>query len=224
MNNLQQKSSVLQYNIKHGGDIVAKGDSCRICKVNGQRMTIAQRNELMKMEYITTGMTYGELADKYDMSESSVSIIARNGKWKQKKKDFQKRAQKEVEDSTIQVYAGFKAEFVSQYNETWQKLMNIINIMLDNPDKYLKNAAGQYRIGALQAVAEVLQRCQDGQGMARGFVTHEVDVQLKLKQERLELLKKQLGEDSEDIVEDNFIDALKEAAQAVWADEEDGAQ
>ena len=175
------------------------------------------------MEYITTGMTYGDLAEKYDMSESSVSIIARNGKWKQKKKDFQKRAQKEVEDSTIQVYAGFKAEFVSQYNETWQKLMNIINIMLDNPDKYLKNAAGQYRIGALQAVAEVLQRCQDGQGMARGFVTHEVDVQLKLKQERLELLKKQLGEDSEDIVEDNFIDALKEAAQAVWADEEDDA-
>ena len=202
---------------------MAKVDSARICKVNGQRMTVTQRNELMKMEYITTGMTYGELAAKYDMSESSVSIIARNGKWKQKKKDFQKRAQKEVEDSTIQVYAGFKAEFVSQYNQTWQKLMNIINIMLDNPDKYLKNAAGQYRIGALQAVAEVLQRCQDGQGMARGFVTHEVDVQLKLKQERLELLKKQLGEDSEDIVEDNFIDALKEAAQAVWADEEDDA-
>lgn len=223
MNNLQQKSSVLQYNIHHGGDTMAKVDSARICKVNGQRMTVTQRNELMKMEYITTGMTYGELAAKYDMSESSVSIIARNGKWKQKKKDFQKRAQKEVEDSTIQVYAGFKAEFVSQYNETWQKLMNIINIMLDNPDKYLKNAAGQYRIGALQAVAEVLQRCQDGQGMARGFVTHEVDVKLKLKQERLELLKKQLGEDSEEIVEDNFIDALKEAAQAVWSDEEDDA-
>ena len=47
-------------------------------------MTIAQRNELMKMEYITTGMTYEELSAKYDMSESSVSIIARNGKWKQK--------------------------------------------------------------------------------------------------------------------------------------------
>ena len=41
--------------------------------------------------------------------------------------------------------------------------------------------------------------------------------------EHIELLKKQLGEDSEGIVEDNVIDALKEAAQAVWADEEDGA-
>lgn len=183
-------------------------------------MTVGQRNELIKMDYITSEITYPELAAKYDISESSVALIARKGKWKQIKKDFQTKAKKAVEDTTIQVYAGFKAEFISQYNTSWQKMMNIVNIMLDNPEKYLMNAQGCYKVGTLQAIADVLERCQNGQGMVRGFVTHEVNVQLQMKQERLQLLKKQLGEDSEQIVEDNFIEALNAAAKDVWSDEE----
>lgn len=199
--------------------MASKVQSTRLCKINGQRMTVAQRNEMIKMEYITTGMTHAELAAKFDLSEASVALMARNGKWKQLKKDFQSRAQKEVEDNTIQVYAGFKAQFTAQYNESWQKMMNIVNEMLDNPDKYLKNAQGGYKVGTLQAIAEVLEKCQNGQGMVRGFVTHEVDVQLKIKQEKLAILKKQMGENTEEVVQDNFVDALKEAAKAVWADE-----
>ena len=119
----------------------------------------------------------------------------------------------------ITAFAGMQVEVTVNYNDAWMKLMNLIHTMLDNPRQYLMTTNGEVRVGRLQQIAEIMQMAQQGQERCVGFVDKQAQVNISINQQRLEIYKKQVGEDEDDVVEDNFIEALEAACRDVWGED-----
>lgn len=191
-----------------------------IVKLFGVRMTTEERNMQMKMEYVTSSVTVEEMAEKYKLSTESVKSIRRKEGWVKARKNFNEDKKEAIDDTLKQVYAGFKVEINVKYNTAWQKLMNIVNVCLDEPDKYLMHKNGMPRWGALDVVASLLERAQRGQGEANGVLPEEVRLKLEIQRDKLLIAREMAGMgDATEIVTDNLLDVLSQAAENVWAGE-----
>ena len=194
--------------------------SNRMCIVDGKRMTVPERNIMMKLDYINSGLTYAGIGEKYGMSTTAVAVIAKSENWFKQKKDFTARINAAAEDKYIEVYAGCGVEINMIYNNTWQKVIDLCNAALNDPTKYLVNKDGNLRYGAIQVLAEVIERAQKGQQFTTGFIGREASAKLELQRDMVLLRKKIAGEEDDDeVYEDSFMDALNDIASEVWGDE-----
>lgn len=189
------------------------------CKFNGMRMTITQRNILMKSDYIHGGMSAKDIADKYEVKHATVANLITNGKWVQARKNFLIETQRRADEAVMTAYAGMQVEVTTMYNDAWNKLMTMVQMMLDNPRQYLMTTNGEIRVGRLQQIAEIIEKAQQGQERCVGFIDKQAQISININQQRLEIYKKQVGEDDDDVVEDNFIEALEAACKDVWGEE-----
>ena len=190
--------------------------------VNGIQMSVKERNAQMKMEYIR-GYEIDELAEKYTLSVDTVNDIRRKDKWVAARRTYRDDRKLYVDGKITQLYAGHKVHVNIKYNLAWQKLMNIIDMCLDNPAEYLLNDNGMPKWGALETVATIIERAQNGQGKANGNMSEEVAISLEIQKEKLSILRQQVTGDlspdaEQEIVKDNFKEALDNAAKVVWAD------
>ena len=184
----------------------------------GIKLTKQERNERMKLEYIR-GMRVEEIAQRYGVSKVTVELLRSKNKWVELKKQFDAEKALVTNDTLTQMYAGFKVSVNIKYHAAWEKLMNIIEMALDNPERYLMNKDGSLRWGALDVLASIIDRAQAGQERANGLIPAEVKYRLEIEREKITLLRAKLGEgDGVDEVKDNFVEALDEAAKAVWKD------
>ena len=110
----------------------------------GIKLSKQERNERMKLEFIR-GMTVGEIAQRYGVSKQTVELLRSKNKWVEQKKQFDDEKSLVTNDTLTQMYAGFKVSVNIKYHAAWEKLMNIIEMALDNPDKYLINKDGSLR-------------------------------------------------------------------------------
>lgn len=182
----------------------------------GVKLSKAERNERMKLEYIR-GMTTEEIANRYGVSKTTVEIMRSKEKWVKLKKQFDDEKSLVTNDTLTQMYAGFKVSVNIKYHSAWEKLMNIIEMALNNPDKYLMTKEGQIRWGALDVLSNIIDRAQTGQEKANGMIPAEVQYRLQIERDKLTLLRKKMGEgEAVDDAKDNFVEALDNAAAAVW--------
>lgn len=195
--------------------------SNKVCIVNGKRMTIPERDLLMKLEYINGGLTIAGVAEKFGVKVDSVYEVSRRDKWQQQKKDITKRVEEAAKQEYVEVYAKCGVEINLMYNNIWQKVINLCNEALNDPERYLTNKEGVLRYGAIQVLADVIERAQKGQQFTTGFIGREASAKLELKREMVLLRKKLAGEDDEEeVVQDNFMEALQEINDELWKDEE----
>lgn len=184
----------------------------------GIKLSKQERNERMKLEFIR-GMDVVEIAHRYGVSKTTVEILRSKGKWVKLKKQFDDEKSLVTNDTLTQMYAGFKVSVNIKYHAAWEKLMNIIEMALDNPDKYLMTNKGELRWGALDVLSNIIDRAQAGQERANGMIPAEVQYRLQIEREKITLLRKKMGDgDTEEEVRDNFVEALDNAAKAVWKD------
>lgn len=184
----------------------------------GIKLSKQERNERMKLEFIR-GMDVAEIAHRYGVSKTTVEILRSKGKWVKLKKQFDDEKSLVTNDTLTQMYAGFKVSVNIKYHAAWEKLMNIIEMALDSPDKYLMTDKGQIRWGALDVLSNIIDRAQAGQERANGMIPAEVQYRLQIEREKITLLRKKMGDgDTEEEVRDNFAEALDNAAKAVWKD------
>lgn len=184
----------------------------------GIKLSKQERNERMKLEFIR-GMDVAEIAHRYGVSKTTVEILRSKGKWVKLKKQFDDEKSLVTNDTLTQMYAGFKVSVNIKYHAAWEKLMNIIEMALDNPDKYLMTSKGELRWGALDVLSNIIDRAQAGQERANGMIPAEVQYRLQIEREKITLLRKKMGDgDTEEEVRDNFVEALDSAAKAVWKD------
>lgn len=184
----------------------------------GIKLSKQERNERMKLEFIR-GMDVAEIAHRYGVSKTTVEILRSKGKWVKLKKQFDDEKSLVTNDTLTQMYAGFKVSVNIKYHAAWEKLMNIIEMALDHPDKYLMTNKGELRWGALDVLSNIIDRAQAGQERANGMIPAEVQYRLQIEREKITLLRKKMGDgDTEEEVRDNFVEALDNAAKAVWKD------
>lgn len=198
-------------------------ESNKVVIVNGKRMSVPERNMLMKLDYLNGGLTLAAIAEKYNISENTIYEISRKEKWAKQRKDITERIAKAAEERFVEVYASCGVDINLMYNNTWQKVINLCNQALNEPDKYLMNNEGNIRYGAIQVLADVIEKAQKGQQFTTGFIGREASAKLELQREMVLLRKKLAGDDDEQqIVQDNFMEALEGINANLW--EEEGAE
>ena len=195
-------------------------ESNKVVIVQGKRMTVPERNMLMKLDYLNGGLTLASVAEKYGVSENTIYEISRKEKWAKQKKDITERIARAAEEQFVEVYASCGVDINLMYNNTWQKVINLCNQALNEPEKYLTNKEGIIRYGAIQVLADVIEKAQRGQQFTTGFIGREASAKLEMQREMVILRKKLAGEDEEQsIVQDNFLEALEGLNSELWKDE-----
>ena len=97
--------------------------------------------------------------------------------------------------------------------------MSIVEMCLDEPDRYLFTKEGNIRWGALDVLSNLIDKAQKGQERANGMLPEEVRYRLQVEREKITLLREQMGDrEVEGEIRDNFVEALDKAAQSVWKD------
>lgn len=184
----------------------------------GIKLSKAERNERMKIEYIR-GMSIDEIAHRYGLSHQAVAQIRSAEKWVKLKKQFDQDKKLVTDDTLTQMYAGFKVNVNIKYHAAWEKLMNIVEMALDNPDQYLFNDKGQPKWMVIDLLANIIDKAQNGQEKANGSLPAEVRYKLEIEKEKLTLLRSKVGEgEGVDELKDNFVEALDNATKAVWGE------
>lgn len=195
-------------------------ESNKVVIVQGKRMTVPERNMLMKLDYLNGGLTLASVAEKYEVSENTIYELSRKEKWAKQRKDITERIARAAEERFVEVYASCGVDINLMYNNTWQKVINLCNQALNEPEKYLMNQEGNLRYGAIQVLADVIERAQKGQQFTTGFIGREASTKLELQREMVILRKKLAGDDDEQqIVQDNFMEALEGINAELWNEE-----
>lgn len=184
----------------------------------GIKMSIKERDQRMKLEYIR-GMSCKEIAERYGIQPKRVEEIRSRDKWVKAKRDFDNDRALVTDDTLTQLYAGFKVSVNIKYHAAWEKLMSIVEMCLDEPDRYLFTKEGNIRWGALDVLSNLIDKAQKGQERANGMLPEEVRYRLQVEREKITLLREQMGDrEVEGEIRDNFVEALDKAAQSVWKD------
>ena len=182
----------------------------------GIKMPIKERDARMKLEFVR-GMTTGEIAQRYGLTKTRVEEIRSRDKWVKARKDFENEKALVTNDTLTQMYAGFKVSVNIKYHAAWEKLMSIVEMCLDEPDRYLFTKEGNIRWGALDVLSNLIDKAQKGQERANGMLPEEVRYRLQVEREKITLLREQMGDrEVEGEIRDNFVEALDKAAQSVW--------
>lgn len=104
----------------------------------------------------------------------------------------------------------------SRHYQTWAKMLNMIDAILDDARKQLQYANGDYKLGKLEVIAKVMLMIQEGQRMSKGIVDGVEGKKLDIAFKRLDLEARKLIGDPEPPVVDNFDEVLARSAETVW--------
>lgn len=185
--------------------------------VNGEVMSIDERNRRMKLEFVNGGVTLKELADKYGLTYNTVRVMSCNGKWAEYRQQFEDKIAQEAEQKLVDAYVTTRVDVNLNYNNLWEDLMHLAQRMLKTGEG-LRDKDGQYSVYKVNQLADIINKCHQGQIITTGFITKETQVKLELEQRKMDIQELLAGIGEEDVIEDNFLDALSKAAKRNFGD------
>lgn len=174
----------------------------------------------MKIYYMNNDVTYTQVGEKYGLSVYTVQKIALADNWQEAKKAYRANVEKEVVKETTKSIVDTAVVVNTKHYSTWEKILGIINDILDNHSQHLQYNDGRWKVGTLERIAKVLEMVQSGQRIAKGMEEAIELKKLAIAQEKLELDKKKANGVVEEMEDDGFMEALKGEAEQVWAEEE----
>jgi uncharacterized protein YjcR len=185
--------------------------------INGEVMTTEERNRRMKLEYVNGGKSLKDIALDYGLTYNTVRVMSCEQKWKEYKRQFEQKVSKEAEEQLLEVYVNTKVDVNLMYNNAWQTLMITVVRML-NTKEGLMGKDGQLSVYKLNALADVLSKAQAGQNLCTGFISKEAQIKLDMQREAMDLKNILAGLGDDEVIEDNFLQALNDAATKVFGD------
>lgn len=198
-----------------------------ICNINGVKMSVTQRNKIMKNKYIYEDISLQDLAKEFNMSYQTVRCLSSKEKWKDEKEKIIAQLKEDIDKQTYDVYLAAGVDINMQYHALWQQLYTKATHMLET-EEGLVTKTGKLDVYKLNQLADVIAKAQQGQQFTSGLLSKEIQVDVEIKKERLELdrdkfeLQKQLlGVNDEQVVDTNsLLRALNGVATAVGIGEE----
>lgn len=199
-----------------------------ICNINGVKMSVTQRNKIMKNKYIYEDISLQDLAKEFNMSYQTVRCLSSKEKWKDEKEKIIAQLKEDIDKQTYDVYLAAGVDINMQYHALWQQLYAKATHMLETEEGLVNGKTGKLDVYKLNQLADVIAKAQQGQQFTSGLLSKEVQVDVEIKKERLELdrdkfeLQKQLlGVNDEQVVDTNsLLRALNGVATAVGIGEE----
>ena len=199
-----------------------------ICNINGVKMSVTQRNKIMKNKYIYEDISLQDLAKEFNMSYQTVRCLSSKEKWKDEKEKIIAQLKEDIDQQTYDVYLAAGVDINMQYHALWQQLYAKATHMLETEEGLVNGKTGKLDVYKLNQLADVIAKAQQGQQFTSGLLSKEIQVDVEIKKERLELdrdkfeLQKQLlGVNDEQVVDTNsLLRALNGVATAVGIGEE----
>jgi hypothetical protein len=199
-----------------------------ICNINGVKMSVSQRNKIMKNKYIYEDISLQDLAKEFNMSYQTVRCLSSKEKWKDEKDKIVAQLKEDIDKQVYDVYLAAGVDINMQYHALWQDMYNKAVYMLQTEDGLVNGKTGKLDVYRLNQLADVIAKAQQGQQFTSGLLSKEIQVDVDIKKERLELdrdkfeLQKQLlGVNDEQVVDTNsLLRALNGVAAAVGIGEE----
>ena len=199
-----------------------------ICNINGVKMSVTQRNKIMKNKYIYEDISLQDLAKEFNMSYQTVRCLSSKEKWKDEKEKIIAQLKEDIDKQTYDVYLAAGVDINMQYHALWQQLYAKATHMLETEEGLVNGKTGKLDVYKLNQLADVIAKAQQGQQFTSGLLSKEIQVDVEIKKERLELdrdkfeLQKQLlGVNDEQVVDTNsLLRALNGVATAVGIGEE----
>jgi transposase len=180
--------------------------------LNGEVMSVEERNRRMKLEFVNGGLSLKELADKYGLSYNTVRVMSCNGKWADYRRAFESKVAKEAEEQLEEIYVATKVEVNLNYNNLWEQMMLVAKRMLATSEGIL-DKDGQISVYKLNQLADIITKCHQGQMVTTGFITKETQAKLDLEYRKMNIQEMLAGIGEDDVIPDNFLDALEAAAK-----------
>lgn len=185
--------------------------------INGEVMTTEERNRRMKLEYVNGGKSLKDIAIDYGLTYNTVRVMSCEQKWKEYKRQFEQKVANEAEEQLLEVYVNTKVDVNLMYNNAWQTVM-ITAVRMLNTKEGLMGKDGQLSVYKLNALADVLSKAQAGQNLCTGFISKEAQIKLDMQREAMDLKNILAGLGDDEVIEDNFLQALNDAATKVFGD------
>lgn len=184
-----------------------------------KQQKIDQRNARMKLEYINSNCTYEDLAKRYNMTTQNVQRIANKNKWRLAKNEMQATLKKEKCDKLDKSLAIKKREVNIKHYKAWEKLLNVVTSILDNPNLYLtyKEVPG-YNINKMEHLAAILEKIQNGQRLSSGLEDEVELMKVKIAQQKVNLEKEKANGGYDNIpAQSNFLKVVNESVDKIWS-------
>lgn len=173
-----------------------------ICTVNGIKMTVTQRNKIIKNKYIYEDVSLQDLAKEFNISYQTIRSLSSKEKWKDEKDKIVAALKDDIDKQTYAVYLEAGVDVNMQYHALWQDLYNKAVYMLNTGEGLINAKTGKLDVYRLNQLADVITKAQQGQQFTSGLLSKEVQMELDIKTQKLEiykgkyeLQKKLLGED-----------------------------
>ena len=173
-----------------------------ICTVNGIKMSVAQRNKIIKNKYIYEDVSLQDLAKEFNISYQTIRCLSSKEKWKDEKDKIIAALKDDIDKQTYDVYLEAGVDINMQYHALWQGLYNKAVHMLNTGEGLMNGKTGKLDVYRLNQLADVISKAQQGQQFTSGLLSKEVQMELDIKTQKLEidkgkyeLQKKLLGED-----------------------------
>jgi len=173
-----------------------------ICTVNGIKMSVAQRNKIIKNKYIYEDVSLQDLAKEFNISYQTIRCLSSKEKWKDEKDKIVAALKDDIDKQTYDVYLEAGVDINMQYHALWQGLYNKAVHMLNTGEGLMNGKTGKLDVYRLNQLADVISKAQQGQQFTSGLLSREVQMELDIKTQKLEidkgkyeLQRKLLGED-----------------------------
>jgi len=173
-----------------------------ICTVNGIKMSVAQRNKIIKNKYIYEDVSLQDLAKEFNISYQTIRCLSSKEKWKDEKDRIVAALKDDIDKQTYDVYLEAGVDINMQYHALWQGLYNKAVHMLNTGEGLMNGKTGKLDVYRLNQLADVISKAQQGQQFTSGLLSKEVQMELDIKTQKLEidkgkyeLQRKLLGED-----------------------------
>ena len=173
-----------------------------ICTVNGIKMSVAQRNKIIKNKYIYEDVSLQDLAKEFNISYQTIRCLSSKEKWKDEKDKIVAALKDDIDKQTYDVYLEAGVDINMQYHALWQGLYNKAVHMLNTGEGLMNGKTGKLDVYRLNQLADVISKAQQGEQFTSGLLSKEVQMELDIKTQKLEidkgkyeLQRKLLGED-----------------------------
>ena len=142
----------------------------------------------IKLEYVTSDVSYRDLADKFGVSFSSLSKMAVKGKWAKERKKHRKKVVTKAEQKIVVK----KAKELAKEIEIAEAISDILQIAVSHPEQFLAlcdDGKERYNFGRINDALDALSKLERSKRSLYGILSEKEKSGIEIARERLDIAK-----------------------------------
>ena len=177
--------------------------------------------ELVKIDYIHQKEfnTLRGFCDSRSLNYGYVRNIAAAGKWNKERKAWQASHPDNSDSTDVAIYRDQGLAMLQSLQGSLLKSIEKFNDITKDPETFV-NSEGKTSIIKYKRYLECQELLINNIKNGTLYMDEQTKSKIDIAYQQLELKKKRMNEDEGEILDDNFIDALEKASEAVWKEEE----